>query len=149
MLKSGYIRSNIHWLCTHNIQSVYCVCSAVRLVVASSFLFPLLCLSLISGSIRNTARSKGKHTQTNSPNLARRVYVGWSDNISLLHCLHRATLHLTNTEKTHRKYSPQTFTLAFYFSFICNWEASATLGAHLFLKVNYTEEGFFFLCFLI
>lgn len=61
----------------------------------------------ISGSIRNTARSEGKHKQTGpsltapSPHPSRRVYVGRSDSISPLHRLHRATLHFTNTEKTH------------------------------------------------
>lgn len=35
------------------------------------------------------------------PGLSRGVYVGWKDSISPLHRLHRATLHFTNTEKTH------------------------------------------------
>lgn len=61
----------------------------------------------ICGSIRNTARLEGKHKQTGpsliapSPRPSRRVYVGLTDSISPLHRLHRATLHFTNTEKTH------------------------------------------------
>lgn len=118
--------------CRHNIHT--CVCSGWA--VASSFPLRLSYL----GSIRNTARSEGKHTQTNSHNLARRVYVGWSDNISLLHCLHRATLHLTNTSEV---FSSNLHT-ALYFSFICDWEASATLSARLFIIARKVSSSFWF-----
>lgn len=87
-------------------HSLYCVCSLLRLR-CGSYLSPLALSSLfISGSIRNTARSKGKHKQTvpsltaPSPRPSKRVYVGWIDSISPLHRLHRAAPHFTNKEKT-------------------------------------------------
>lgn len=79
----------------------------VALWLLSPSLSPLALSPLfISGSIRNTPCSKGKHKRTvpsltaPSPRPSKRVYVGWIDSISPLHRLHRAAPHFTNKEKT-------------------------------------------------
>lgn len=66
------------------------------------------------------------------PRPSRRVYVEWTDSISPLHRLHRATLYFPNTEKTcignvHFKPSHGPFISVF----ICNGEASVTLNTSL------------------
>lgn len=116
---SGYIRSNIHWLCRHNIRSVYCVCSAVRLVVASSFLFPLLSVALLSLAPSGTQHAPRVNTHKQTLPILPEEFM-WDGAITSLCSIVSIAPHLTNTEKTHRKCSPQTFTPAFYFSFICN-----------------------------
>ena len=86
----------------YSMHCVYCVCSNTEVVfqpVPPSVCPPPVLPSFISGSIGNTARSEGKHTQTNSPHHSKIVYVGWTDIISPVHCLHRAILHFANTEK--------------------------------------------------
>lgn len=50
------------------------------------------------------------------------------DSISTLHRLHRATLHFTNTEKTHIGNVHFSAGLLFIYFFICNREASAKLS---------------------